>query len=153
RLQPISRLSLHPLFDQPHLGFVVDAIRAGNSPAAIWVDDERAPNSAFIWETTDSLYLGGDADNPAFNAALRNMLADSILPEGKAQRLGIFKIYTADDAWTTRLPDLFQTDSLPMRERTLFRLDHAHAITIQNLPGFHVKQLDRSLLEDPQRPN
>jgi GNAT superfamily N-acetyltransferase len=145
--------NLRPLFDVPHLGFVVDAMCAGNSPASVWLDDEINPRSAFIWDTTHSLYLGGDADNSAFNASLRNMLTETILPEGKARGLGIYKIYTANDGWASRLPDLFQTDSLLARERTLFKLDPASQFSPENPPGFHVQRVDRALLADSQRPN
>jgi hypothetical protein len=62
-IQPSPTLSLRSLFNLPHLGFVMDAITAGNSPGAIWVDDPTAPRSAFVWDTTHSLYLGGDANN------------------------------------------------------------------------------------------
>jgi GNAT superfamily N-acetyltransferase len=151
-IHPSPTFSLRPLFNLPYLGFVIDAITAGNSPGAMWVDDPTAPRSAFVWDTTHSLYLGGDANNPTFNDALRRFIAESLLPQGREKQLGVFKIYTASSAWAALAPDLFQVESLPTRERVLFRLE-SPTIVEQPPTGFQVHQIDRALLEDSTHPN
>jgi GNAT superfamily N-acetyltransferase len=153
QLQPNDTVALRPLFDVPQLSFMVDAMQAGNSPAAIWVDDANQPRSAFIWDTTHSLYLGGDAGNTAFLNGLRTLLSETILPDGRTRRLGIFKIYTANDAWAALVPDLFQATDLMTRERTLLRLDSSAvgSPTENNLPGFRVERITPDLLQN--RPN
>jgi RimJ/RimL family protein N-acetyltransferase len=155
QLSPQDNIDLRPLFNLPHLGFVVDAMQAGNSPATIWVDDLNEPRSAFIWDTSHSLYFAGNADNPAFNAAVHTLIADTILPEGRARQLGIFKIYSTSDVWTAQIPEMLQTGSLPVRERTLFRLEPPSATpqSPQLLPEFHIQPINRDLLADPARVN
>ncbi|MEO8613177.1 MAG: GNAT family N-acetyltransferase [Chloroflexota bacterium] len=147
--------SLRPLFDVPHLSFVIDAMQAGNSPATLWVDDPQNPRSAFIWDTTHSLYLGGDTGNTAFVADLQKLLAETILPHGREHHFRIFKIYTAQDAWAVLVPDLFQAQNMPTRERSLFQLDpnNAQAQPANNLPGFRVERISRELLTEQTHPN
>src|SRR5688572_17978375 len=85
---------LRPLFDVPHLRFVIDAMCAGNSPALVWVDNPDVPRSAFIWDKTHCLYLGGEADNKAFYDSLRLFLTQTLLPGARDRDIGIFKVYT-----------------------------------------------------------
>jgi RimJ/RimL family protein N-acetyltransferase len=142
------------LFKVPHLGFVIEAMQAGNSPATLWVDDPQNPRSAFIWDTTHSLYLGGDAGNSAFAGDLQKLLGETILPHGREHHLGIFKIYTANDAWTPLIPDLFQAENMAIRERSLFKLDPNNAQeTPASTPGFRVKRITRELLAEQKPPN
>lgn len=152
---PERKHPLGKLFDLPHLGFVVDAMCAGNSPARIWVDDLVRPHSAFIWDTTHSLYFGGEAENAEFNAALREFLAEKLLPEAKTRQLGIFKLYTTSDEWAKQLPILFGRDDLPARERTHHRLDRIGGV--QNAPtapgGFQVLPIKRELLVESRYKN
>lgn len=102
-LENPAAVSLHHLFDQPQLGFVVDAMQAGNSPAKIWVDDVTAPRSAFLWDKTHSLYAGGDTGNADFNDGLRQLIDDVILPEAEREDLGMFKVYANQPEWVTLL--------------------------------------------------
>jgi hypothetical protein len=145
---PQSEYPLSKLFDLPHLGFVVDAMCAGNSPSRIWVDDLVRPRSAFIWDTTHSLYFGGEAENAAFNAVLRRFLAETLLPEAQTRQLGIFKLYTSSDTWAKQLPKLFGTDDLPARERTHCSLNGMDSV--QNAPtapdGFQILPIKHELL-------
>lgn len=149
---PHATIALRPLFSAPQLGFVVDAMQTGNSPATAWVDDAQQPRSAFMWDTTHSLYLGGDAGNGAFIGSLRGLLAETILPHGRDHHLGIFKIYTADETWAALVPDLFQKADMPTRARCLFRLDPRDD-TPENAPlppEFRVEQITRELLNNRQ---
>lgn len=153
--EPNHAPPLRPLFDMPHLSFVVEAMQAGNSPATIWVDDVNQPHSAFIWDTTHSLYLGGDAGSAAFVDDLRKLLVETILPEGRARHMGIFKIYTANDSWAALIPDLFQAENMPMRERSLFRLDPngPHTQPASAPTGFRVERITRDLLTEQKHRN
>jgi RimJ/RimL family protein N-acetyltransferase len=150
--EPKQAHSLRALFDLPHLGFVVDAMVAGNSPATIWVDNVTHPRSAFVWDNSHSLYFGGVADNPTFNAALRSLIADTMLPQ---KQLGVFKIYSISDFWSAQISDLLQREVLPIRERILFRLDPTSATpqTLDMLPGFQLQPITRELLENAGRGN
>jgi hypothetical protein len=50
------------LFDAEHLGLVIEAMVAGNSPARAWVDDGANPRAVAIWDGAHSLYIAGTAD-------------------------------------------------------------------------------------------
>lgn len=152
--EPKQTHSPRPLFDVPHLGFVVDAMAAGNSPATIWVDDIAQPRSAFIWDTTHSLYVGGAADNPTFMADVGKLISETLLPEGQKQQLGVFKIYSASAEWAAEIPQLFQREMLTQYERMLFRFDPGNETQSPVvLPGFQVQPITRELLENADRAN
>jgi GNAT superfamily N-acetyltransferase len=152
--EPKQAHSLHALFDLPHLGFVVDAMVAGNSPATIWIDNVDHPQSAFIWDNSHSLYFGGAADNPNFKTDLGKLITDTILPEGQKQQLGVFKIYSTSDAWAAQIPDLLQRETLPIRERMLFRFGPGSVThSPVALSGFQLQPITRDLLADSGRAN
>jgi hypothetical protein len=141
--------ALRPLFDVPHLDFVIDAICAGNSPALVWVDNPDVPRSAFVWDKTHGLYVGGDADNPAFYDSLRQFLTQTMLPGARDRELGIFKIYPANEGWIAKIPALFDGLPLNTRERSLFRLKGDVTSQSLNLPdGCRLQPITRDLLED-----
>jgi hypothetical protein len=152
---PQGDARLRTLFDLPHLGFVVEAMCAGNSPAQIWVDDIEQPRSAFIWDTTHSLYFGGEAENAAFNESLKQFLAETLLPEAQERQLGVFKLYTNSDSWAKQLPVFFAPDRLSQRERTHYALDK---IAVPQIPptlpdGFQVVPIKREILIDSRYKN
>ena len=67
-----------PVFG-PELAYnlIIDAVLDGSSPGRVWVDDPAAPRSAFLWGA-EGWYLGGAADNAAFNRALNALIFGDI---------------------------------------------------------------------------
>jgi RimJ/RimL family protein N-acetyltransferase len=141
--------TIRPLFPTPQLGYMMDAISAGNSPGRVWLDDEKMPTSAFIWDKAHSLYFGGEADRPEFNDGLRHLLVNNLLPEAQERRLRILKFYTASDAWASRIPALVEPLPIETRGRTLFVVDSSTDREIfqpQTPLEFHLRLIDRELL-------
>lgn len=151
-MHPIS--PAHPvlpaLFDVPYLNFVVTAMGVGNSPALVWSDDLHMPTSALIWDKSHSLYLGGDAHNEAFNQTLRDFFAESLIPKAQQDQLGILKLYTANDAWRTKMTSLLPNLSLQDRDRVLYRFNpSAQTAPAPNLPPrMQVQLIDETLLQN-----
>ena len=152
-MHPIqSHPQLTSLFAIPYLSFVIDAQQVGSAPARIWVDDPLTPRSAFVWDTTHCLYVGGAADNAPFNDWLRDFVTETLLPTVKRENLGGSKItYTSSD-WEAPLRAAFQPLELAKYPRVLYRLNPALIPPAPELPpGFTLRQIDPDLLVDPAR--
>lgn len=149
---PAPTDKLLPLFEQPHLKFVMQAMIAGNSPALVWMDDTN--HSALIWDNTHCLYLGGDSENPKFNEAIRQIWAGIILPEARARHLGIFKLYTTHEGWIKQATRIFDKP-FQARERSLFVLDEGAVDKHPVVPpdGFRVVPINREFLAEASRAN
>lgn len=138
---------LRPLFTAPQLTFVIEAMIAGNSPAAAWVDDLDAPRAAWIWDTTHSLYLGGAACLADVNTALRQFVRDSLLPAETARQLGIVKVYPDSLDWDETIDHVFAGVRCVPRERVLLALDAAAVPTLAAPAGFRVQPVTPALLD------
>jgi RimJ/RimL family protein N-acetyltransferase len=99
------------LFDIEYLGFVLDAVIAGNTPARVWTDDPEAPASALIWDDSHTVYLAGSIDHPERWRRLFDQ-------EVAAARPGLVKLYIPDAAAGT----VFAGHRLQRRQRVLYRL-------------------------------
>jgi GNAT superfamily N-acetyltransferase len=136
RNQDVDRI--RHLFDTDHLSFVVDAIRAGNSPARVWADTVTAPRTVLIWDGSHSLYLACARDRAD---EWRNLVDREIGSVGQ----GVLKAYVTDDAAETVLAGY----PLQRRERVLLRGDRlAIADWRHRLPaGFEISMIDERLIE------
>lgn len=147
--------SIRQLFTSPQLDFVIDAIAAGNSPGRVWADDADQPTTALVWDTTHSFYLGGAADQTAFNRALGELVTDRLLPGSEAERDKVFKVYTDSGAWDESVQDVFPPYPLMKVERVHFTLEPGR---VANRPpllpdGYRLAQIDQALLADDRLKN
>lgn len=143
-----SHPSLPNLFDAPYLKFVIMAMGSSNSPGLVWADDLHAPTTAFIWDTTHSVYFGGRADNHAFNDELRQFIANTFIPQAAQRQLGVLKLYSSTDSWHTLVPTFFDGLTIEERSRVLHRLPAApvFAPVPVLLPHLHLTLIDDDLL-------
>jgi RimJ/RimL family protein N-acetyltransferase len=112
---------VRPLFTGEHLALVIDAVIAGNSPGSLWVDDLADPHSAFLWDKTHSFYWTGAVDRTAYNAALKRLFIGQITPYALAHDLGIFKVYSSNEAWEHPIESLFADNDLRKLDRVFYR--------------------------------
>ena len=121
------------LFGAEHLGFVLDAIIAGNSPAHVWADDLAMPRTALVWDGAHSLYLAGAVDQPEVWRELFDREVASAQPD-------FLKAYVTDAAAGT----VFTGWPLERRERVLYRGTRAAiAGWAERVPaGFHISAID-----------
>jgi hypothetical protein len=71
----------------------VNSLLDGYSPGKVYVDDVEHPRTAIVW-VKDKFYLGGDAGNAPFNAAIDGRLTATILPHAAAVGFSIDRIDT-----------------------------------------------------------
>jgi RimJ/RimL family protein N-acetyltransferase len=126
------------LFDADHLSLVIDAVRAGNSPARVWVDAVTAPRAALVWDGSHSVYFAGAVDRAGEWRALFGREVASV-------GAGILKAYVTDAAAETVLAGY----PLQRRERVLYRGGHpAIPDWRRRLPaGFQVNLIDDRVTE------
>ncbi len=112
-----------PLFTSDRLRLVIGAVIVGNSPGSVWVDDADQPRAAFLWDKTHSFYLAGIAHNPNFNQWVKRIFIEQIMPIALEHRLGIFKVYSANEGWHQTAETLFADSELQARDRVFYRGD------------------------------
>ncbi len=129
---------------------IIRAVAVGNAPGRVWVDEAQEPRSAFVWDTAQCYDLAGAADNPAFNAALGQLIREQIAPDAVARGFGQIKVRTTVPEWEAAIPDLFQA-TLTQRMRLLYTFagpriaDWAARLP----PGFALVPIDAALLAQP----
>jgi RimJ/RimL family protein N-acetyltransferase len=138
-----------PLFEgSPHLALVSDSIIAGYTLASVWVDDAAQPQTAFIWDNAHGMFLGGNAEDESFNQQLGALIAQSLLPDMRQRRLGVFKLAYTDLRWERCVESLFQGARLKQYPRTFLAYTNPNPPRQYDAPeGFRLRQIDRSLLE------
>lgn len=140
--------TVRPLFDQPHLSFVIEAVIAGNSNGDIWVDDPSHPQTVVLWDKGPRYYLAGRADNQRFNEELNRIVNE--IP------LGPYLIACCTStAWDSKLSGIFAGRLFKKRQRCLYRLNRLQIPNWRDqiLPGFSVARIDKELLKDEKLVN
>ena len=140
--------TVRPLFDQPQLELVVDAVVAGNSSGEIWVDDLLRPQTACLWDKGPRYYLAGRDDNEAFNTELGRVVAEHAL-------IPYLVAYCTSDDWGKKLSDIFVGRPFQKRQRCLYELDRLAIPSWRRhvAPGFSIARIDRQLLENEELAN
>jgi GNAT superfamily N-acetyltransferase len=105
-------LGIRRLFDAEYLGFVVDAMVAGATPARVWVDDVAVPAASLIWDGSHTVYLAGAVGDEA--RAWRQLFDEVVAPS----RPGFLKLYLSEATAAAVFPDR----DLERRDRVLYRL-------------------------------
>jgi RimJ/RimL family protein N-acetyltransferase len=126
------------LFGAEHLGLVIDAVIAGNSPARVWADDLVTPRTALAWDGAHCLYLVGAAGH---GDACRELFEREIAPAGR----GMFMLYGTEAAAGA----VVAGQALRQRERVLYRGDRlAVSGWPQRMPaGFRISAISDQLPE------
>jgi GNAT superfamily N-acetyltransferase len=122
-LPPSHNIAAQPLFSGLDEHLVLGSIFAGNTPAAVYVDDPVQPCAAFTIFKHHAL-LGG-APQTAFVSALGQVMNDQIIPTCKASRIDGFVLAFDHPAWQDALPELFPGQT-PIQARRQY---YAHALT------------------------
>lgn len=90
----------------PH-HLITTAVIEGTSPGEIYVDRVASPQTAFM-SSPEGYFLAGDSHNRSFNAELRDLVAEKILPE-RMELEGDpgLDVHYAPDNWADHFPQIF----------------------------------------------
>jgi GNAT superfamily N-acetyltransferase len=138
--------SARPLFSNPSFGVQPPWILSGIGRGVVRVDAPSNPRSGAIWDTLSSLYLAGDANNAAFNAACRGWLARTVIPAAREIGIPELDIHADSEAWYTRLPDLVAPHPVTPLPRVLFNFVGLRAAHPPIPSGYTILPITRPLL-------
>jgi RimJ/RimL family protein N-acetyltransferase len=126
RLEPAQYPLVLPLLADLDFNLVIRSVVEGNTPAWVYVDDPQQPRSVLLWDRQDALFLAGESQDEQLQAALREVLMHSVLPNAHARWIPALEVCCTPPAWQEVLPLL-----LPgLRGSVIRRLDFA----FQGLP-------------------
>ena len=93
------------LFSYTSLQYMLRAMAAGSAPATFYVDQTENPSVCLIHEG-HSLFVGGDAQDPAADEAVAFLTHTILTPEVR-QALYVMKIVFENEAWKAKLASAF----------------------------------------------
>lgn len=149
-LAPHDYPKARSLFEGIYCTLVIDGVLAGNSPAALWVDDPAQPSTALMWDNAYIIYVVGDAGNHAFNQQLGELFTTQLVPAARERGIDGFKIVYGNPAWVSQMATVFPTLTLGHYPRVVYTLGELMMPDWQSQlpPGFTMRRIDRAMLDD-----
>ena len=125
---------------------IVDAVIEGTAPGWIRVDDGAGPRQALV-STPEGHYAIGCPDNERFNAALRALITEQIIPQGKAAGWGALVLHYWPDTWRQRLRAMLPRADTKEDFQHFFRFTTPRVRWQDRIPdGFAMRRVDASIL-------
>ncbi|HOU16176.1 MAG TPA: GNAT family N-acetyltransferase [Anaerolineae bacterium] len=141
-----------PLFESTgYSQLFVDAVLEGHHVGRVFVDDPQCPAAALVAPLCEFFFLAGQADNAAFNQAMRErILAEFVSPDGD------LLLFPTSAVWQSALEALFGDFKLLRVARKAFTFDPErfaakHATWREQIPaGYTIRRYDRKLAEETE---
>ncbi len=156
-LKPAQYENARSLFDGLWYHLNLFAVIEGKCPGQIFADDAASPTVALICEQVEgNWYLAGDSSNPEVVEGLRSLIAETLLPAGRA-RDGMVELLVNwhPETWEAQFGALLAGAS-PMRHlRKHFVIDQTPDIDWRaQLPdGYEMRLVDDEVLMRNERVN
>jgi hypothetical protein len=130
----------------PHTELAVRSAAAGNSVARLWALDQLSGRAiVLLWDQGNNvLYLAGELIDEATQAALADLLHNSIRPQAIAGGLAYFKARALAPSIEAALADLFQDIALRELPSLFYGLERAGAAS--KVDQIRLLPIDRALL-------
>lgn len=150
-LNPDRFSTVEPLFGElPHHHLFCAGVLSGKYPGQIFVDDPEHPQAALLVKDGFWAYLGGDADNAAFNQALHDGFFDKQITGAKS---GGLLISVASDSWRDVLQSMFpERPPVAMPRRHYAAHSSAFNGLIPVAEGFTLHFIDENLSAHTEGP-
>jgi len=141
-LNPTEFARLEPFADLLEIHLAVKAIIHGEVRARVYVNDAVDPQSVLIHAKRS--FLAGQSDDDAFNADVRRLFTEKILPGTEAQVL-----YYAPENWSEQIAKIFSGRSTLKRAREYYRFKELKFDWRAILPrGFAIVPVNAALFEN-----
>jgi RimJ/RimL family protein N-acetyltransferase len=128
----------------------IRAVIEGTCPGKVYVDDVDNPRSAFM-SSAEGNYLAGEVNNNSFNAALRDLILNTIFVGDSLWVSADYMVVCIHpDTWTTKFDIIFETrppQQLPRKYYTCTALKLEWKSQLRD--GFSIKRIDQTFLENP----
>jgi RimJ/RimL family protein N-acetyltransferase len=146
---------VRPLFRAMDYHLAVNAAIIGATPAAIYVDHPADPRAALIIpRNSHRVYLGGSADNDAFNHALSSLFTERFASRDGSAGPVEFLVYYAPGRWEESFDLILKDYSTFQAQRQFYRLKQLRTDWKALVPdGFTVRCVDTRLLAETELRN
>jgi RimJ/RimL family protein N-acetyltransferase len=135
-----------PVLEGVEHALLVQAVIEGSAPGWIAVDRREAPRSVFA-SAAGAHYVLGDASNPAFNAALAELIHGQILPHARQAGWAVFNLHYYPNHWEAVLDELLGDAPVVKNYQRFFRLQQPAVAWRERVPpGFRLCRVDGDLL-------
>ena len=118
-LHPDAYELIRPLLLGMDIHLVGRSILASQTPAQIFVDNNKRPKALFA-QAGHRYILAGDSEIDSFNHGILKQFKQVILPHAQAEGLGGFVIYYDTPAWEKKMSALIQGRELIHADREYF---------------------------------
>jgi len=141
---------VRPLFGGLKNRVAIHAIIEGNALGRVFVDDPGKPTAAFMWNEFRYSYLAGGADDYEFIGSLRQLLAETLLPQARDSHDPTLVLYPYPATWHERIGDLIGDQApieLARRTFTFVPNQFRYQDWEKRVPsGLHMQPIDEALL-------
>jgi RimJ/RimL family protein N-acetyltransferase len=149
RLQEGEYGRMRPVFAELRYNLVIDSVIAGNTPAWVYADDARNPQTAWMWNRQDAMLLAGSPDNDIFNRALGELITTQVIPDAKRRCIPQLSLHYTPGTWESKI-DLIMKGKAPEKAgRRFYTLERLKVDWRARIPsGFEMARMDQELLEN-----
>lgn len=154
-LNPTEYTKVRPLFQGAFLTLIMDGVMAGNSVGMVWVDNPAQPQTALMWDNAYIFYLGGRADNLAFNQQLGQLFTEQLALSAGERGIDGFKILYNSAAWENHVATVFPTLTLTQYPRVVYTLGELKLPDWQSQlpPSYRMQMIDQTMLTETRLGN
>ncbi|MBN1488158.1 MAG: GNAT family N-acetyltransferase [Anaerolineae bacterium] len=139
---------VRPVFEGLRYNLVVDSVIDGNTPAWVFADNAEKPTTALIWNRQDAILVAGDAENHSFNQEIKDIIADTIIPNAKKRYIPELSLHYAPDSWQAKINIILQGKNAQLAGRRYYKIDHLNMDWQAGLPiGCVMRPINEALLE------
>ena len=140
---------VRPIFEDLRYNLVIDSVIDRHTPAWVFVDDDRNPTTAWMWNRQDAMLLAGGAENDAVNRALGELISDRVIPDARRRLIPQLSLHYAPQAWENK-QDLILPDKAAEKAcRRFYTLDRLQLDWRAGMPpGYEMVRLDEAFLKN-----
>jgi len=146
RLRENEYESARPVIEGVEHALAAQAVIEGTCPGSVYVDDVAAPETVFA-STPEGHYLVGYEHNEAFNRALQELIAETILPQGNEAGWWYFLLHYFPNSWEEKLDVMFEERRVVKDYQEFYRFREQRVDWKDGVPaGFCMRRVDGDLL-------
>lgn len=147
-LPPANYTPARSIFSGLNAHLAIDCLLDGAVPGVLYVDDYAQP-AAGLARVQGRFYLAGTPGRARFSAALGELFAGTLLPQGRAAGREGFTLFYDDPAWEDFIGEVILKDLYPIAAQRLYFNIDPHGFTRPPAPpeGFQLEPVRPALLE------
>ncbi len=147
-LEPADYARAQSVVDALDHALLVRAVIEGTAPGWIAIDHPTAPQAVFA-SGPGAHYLLGDAGNAAFNAAVRVLILEQIMPHAREAGWDVVNLHYYPNTWEDVLDPLWGDAPVVKNHQRYYRFRGQQGrVEIQPEPGREMRRVDADLFAE-----